>query len=330
MTRARKELVSLDSTPYYHVVSRCVRRAFLCGDDALTQKNFDHRRGWIAERIKELAEVFSVDIAAYAVMSNHYHIVLRIDRDKAVAWSDEDVMERWYSLFHGHLLVDRYRAGKSMSRAEKDAAKSVIDIWRKRLYDLGWYMKCLNEHIARQANEEDDCKGRFWEGRYKSQALLDEKALLTCMAYVDLNPIRAAMAKTPETSDYTSIQERIVVFGATKKTLKRLLPFAETEHKNQDEKAIPFNLSDYLTLVDWTGRAIRADKHGRIPESLPPILDRLHMTPDLWLEAVHKASHRYGIAKGTVERLKEFATTLGQHWIKGQSLCRYHFKTAPA
>ena len=329
MTRARKELVSLESTPYYHVVSRCVRRAFLCGVDSVSQKNFDHRRGWIADRIKELSQVFALDIAAYAVMSNHYHIVLRIDREKSLSWSDEEVMARWYSLFHGNLLVDRYRAGKATSRAEKDAAKAVIAVWRKRLYDLGWYMKCLNEHIARQANEEDDCKGRFWEGRYKSQALLDEKALLTCMAYVDLNPIRAALAKTPETSDYTSVQERLATMGSKRKTPQPLLAFAETEHKNQDEKAIPFNLNDYLTLVDWTGRTIRNDKRGSIPESLPPILERLQMSQDTWLEAVHKASHRYGLAKGTIERLQDYANAIGNRWIRGQAWCRCHFQTAP-
>jgi len=69
----------------------------------------------------------------------------------------------------------------------------------------------LNEYISKRANIEDNCTGHFWESRFKSQALLDERALLTCMAYVDLNPIRACMAKTPETSEYTSIQERIKI-----------------------------------------------------------------------------------------------------------------------
>jgi hypothetical protein len=74
----------------------------------------------------------------------------------------------------------------------------LIEQYRNRLDDLGLFMKCLNVPIARQANKEDGCTGHFWESRFKSQALLSEDALLTCMAYVDLNPFRAGMCNTPE------------------------------------------------------------------------------------------------------------------------------------
>ena len=67
----------------------------------------------------------------------------------------------------------------------------------------------LSQKIAVKANHEDKCTGRFWEGRYKSQALLDEASILACAMYVDLNPIRAAIAQTPETSDYTGAKDRL-------------------------------------------------------------------------------------------------------------------------
>jgi hypothetical protein len=109
MTRARGEQICLDAAPYYHVVSRCVRRAFLCGDDAYSQRNFDHRRQWVVDRLQQLCHVFAVDMAAYTVMSNHYHLVLGIDQEEALAWPSDEVIERWYTLFSGHLLVDRLK-----------------------------------------------------------------------------------------------------------------------------------------------------------------------------------------------------------------------------
>lgn len=211
MTRPRSSLVSLSDTPWYHVVNCCVRRAFLCGQDSTTGQNFDHRRGWIETRIRELASVFTIDVAAYAILSNHYHVVLRVDADRASALDDEAVLRRWTQLFTGPLLVQRYlsAARSQMGQAECDKVHEFAALYRQRLHDLSWFMRVLNESIARQANAEDDCTGRFWEGRFKSQALLDEQALLAAMAYVDLNPIRAGMAESLQGSEHTSIKARL-------------------------------------------------------------------------------------------------------------------------
>jgi hypothetical protein len=95
MTQSRSKQVSLQDTRYYHLISRCVRRAYLCGEDAYTKQSYEHRRQWMVNRIRFLTSIFAIDVAAYAVMSNHYHLVVYVDESEAMAWSDEEVCERW-------------------------------------------------------------------------------------------------------------------------------------------------------------------------------------------------------------------------------------------
>ncbi|MCG5526584.1 hypothetical protein LRB11_16905 [Ectothiorhodospira haloalkaliphila] len=299
MPRPRSQQISITDTPYYHVVSRCVRRTFLCGQDQATGKSYEHRRQWIEDRIRLLASLFAVDIAAYAVMSNHYHVVVKLDPAQAEQWSDDEVLRRWSCLFKGPLLVQRYLAGDPQESYELAQVAELTQCYRQRLADLSWFMKCLNEPIARQANQEDGCTGHFWEARFKSQALRTEAALLSCMAYVDLNPVRAGMAATPEASAHTSIRERIAprfnLAQAVREQMqmeallrfdgpvKPLLPF-EGAFADREQPGIPFAFEDYLVLVDYTGRAIDPRKKGAIASTQPPILQRLGFTPDQWLD----------------------------------------------
>jgi len=151
--------------------SRCVRRAFLCGKDTHTGFDFEHRRQWIVDRIKLLCSMFAIDMCAFAIMSNHYHVVIRINVDQVKQWSDQEVARRWMQLFSEPLLMHQYLGNASLTVAEKEYVASLFSTWRGRLGDLSWFMRCLNEPIARLANCEDQCTGRFWEGRFKSQAL---------------------------------------------------------------------------------------------------------------------------------------------------------------
>ena len=211
MARARSEQVNVADTRYYHCVCRCVRRAFLCGWDERQQRDCSHRKVWIMERLGLLAQVFSLELCAYAVMSNHYHLVVRLNPQQAEDWSEAEVIARWQRLFQLPLLVRRYQTQvELLDSAEQAAAQAIIAQWRQRLGSLSWYMRCLNEPLARLANAEDGCKGHFWESRFKSQAILDEAGLLACMVYVDLNPLRANVVPTPEAAVEVSLHQRLV------------------------------------------------------------------------------------------------------------------------
>ena len=161
MTYARKTLVSFNDTPYYHVVARCVRRAWLWGFDEYAGRDYSHRKAWVLERLSELSAIFTIDICAYAVLSNHYHLVVYVDQKGSRQLTQAEVVERWIRLYRAPPLVERWRNG-SASEAERAAAEAIIETWRARLCDLSWLMKCLNEHLARHANAEDNCSGRFW------------------------------------------------------------------------------------------------------------------------------------------------------------------------
>lgn len=368
MTRARSTLVSVADTPWYHVVSRCVRRAFLCGKDMQTGQCFEHRRGWIVERVKQLAGVFAIDVAAYAVMSNHYHLVLRIDAERARGWSRDEVLRRWTQLFGGPLAVQQQLAGKG---DELDAGtRHAIEVWaetyRGRLCDLSWFMRVLNETIARRANAEDEVTGRFWEGRFKSQALLDEQAVLAAMVYVDLNPIRARMADTPEVSEHTSVAERIAELNVRQRPhgepepiershvrvavdstthaatpivavkcesrlarlpLQPLMPFDATARLRA---AVPFAFDDYLLLVETTGRCVRPDKRGAIPPAAAALLVRLKIDPERFVDCAMTLMRRFGSAVGAPAHLTELCLARQVKYLRGMALAQRLFEERAA
>lgn len=346
MTMPRYSQVSIDDTPWYHCVSRCVRRAFLCGQDSASGQNYEHRRNWVVQRIKDLATVFTIDIAAYAVMNNHYHIVVRIDNERAEMLSTEEVMLRWTRLHKGPFLISRYLSDKriEMSDGELFRVEELADLYRARLCNLSWFMKSLNEYISRNANAEDKVKGHFWESRYKCQALLDDKALLAAMAYVDLNPVRAGMSDVPENSEFTSICERIrevkqscsiggkvgyssemhesscvcadafVVDGESSCEKVPLMPFDATSRKGW---AVPFNLQDYIELVDWSGRAFHPDKRGLIPPHEPPILKRLGFNPSMFIQCAGDFLHVFGQAVGEPAAMTALCARRQVNFLRG-------------
>jgi len=339
MTQARKTVVEAGEVGVYHCISRCVRRAFLCGEDRYSGHNYEHRRGWVRDRIRSLSELFGVDVFAYAVMSNHLHLVLRVRPDLVSSWSDREVAERWCRLFRSKSTRERGEAYDAQKLARLLDDPEALKQCRERLADLSWFMRCLSEHLARRANREDNCTGRFWEGRFKCQRLMDEGAMLACMAYVDLNPVRARMADGLEDSRFTSVYDRVVskraearleALGDVKEpsSNQRREIGQERERREQSAWLLDFDSSEspfadvdteyYLSLVEWTGRNLRADKPGYIPVELEGLLERFSLDAQSWTQNVARYGSLFHRVAGAVEQLLDYARRRQQRWFRGQ------------
>ncbi len=306
MTIARNHHLFIDQPTYFHLISRCVRRAFLCGKDNYSGKRYDHRKRWLEKRLFELCELFYIDLYGYAIMSNHYHLVVQTRPDKMHQASNDEIARRWCELFPNQQLDTASRINELLKDSDK------IQVYRQRLCDISWLMRCLNEKLARKANQEDKCTGRFWQGRFRSQLLLDESAVYVCMAYVDLNPVRAGVANTPEQSLFTSIHHRITHHDLSE----------PIQALNNNKRYLPIRLSDYLTLVDETGRRIKDKRSGYILDKVLPILRRLNLNPKGYLKAVNRLSRLYYRMLGPETASMHLCDDLGLKWLKGQSQAR--------
>jgi hypothetical protein len=308
----RRLSVASDVQGVYHCVSRCVRRAFLCGVDEHSGKSFEHRKQWVEFRILALANVFSVAVHAYAVMSNHVHLVLEVDPQAPTGWTDLEVAQRWLTIFGSGATNDVPLAARSAALARDFERINVI---RQRLGSLSWFMRALNEPIARRANREDGCTGRFWEGRFKCQTLLDDTALLACMVYVDLNPVRAGVAESAMRSAHTSARRRV---KSTNRE-RTLVPLASSIVAH----TLEINEIQYLQLLDWTGRSLHGGNRGAIPDSLIDILDRISLDSRQWLVQVPATESHYWRAVGTAQNLLEHTQQLSCRWLRGIGFARH-------
>jgi len=331
-----------------HAVQRCVRRAFLCGQDQPSGRSYEHRRGWLRARMEFLSSVFAIDCLTYCAMGNHLHVVLRSRPDIALQWTDDQVARRWLRLFPHRREPDGSPAEPTAPELAMITGKAEILVQRRlRLSDISWWMRCVAENIARRANAEDECTGRFWEGRFKAQVLLDEASLLACAAYVDLNPIRAAVAEKPETSDYTGAKDRLD--DLRQREDRRRPSTHEWERSRRrdrsgwlspieiDERRDPIgadpcetgrrasqrgflcgvSLLEYLQLLDWTGRQLSGDKRGKIPAHLSPILQRIGLDANDWCDLVGRFGKLFKRAAGSQASLAAEAGRRGQQWMQG-------------
>jgi hypothetical protein len=322
---ARVEVFAAEEVAIVHVMNRTVRRCFLMGDDPLTGKNFNHRKNWMERELKRLAAYFGIDLLCYAVMSNHFHLVLRSRPDVVEQWDDTEVARRWLKLCPSRKVAAKQElepTESELNSIRNDLTK--CNVIRRRLSDISWWMRLLSQRIAQRANREDGEVGKFWQARYRAVRLLDEAAVLACAAYVDLNPVRAAMAETIEESDFTSVQKRVLALqvqqaadespadnttdlGSEMNRARKiasadcrfLAPLTIDEvrdklgprihdqgHRASNKGFLPLSVAGYAELLDWTARQIREGKPSATPADAEPIFGRLGIVADAWTELV--------------------------------------------
>ena len=250
MATPRKQLIDPEVPLFYHLVSRCVQRAFLCGLDPATGKDYSHRKQWLIDRLRFLAQHFAVDVYGYCIMSNHFHICVFHDPKACLRWSDEEVVDRWLAV-----SPPRTYAGKALSQEVLQNRKEALledtprlTHIRKQLGSVSTFMKFLKQDIARRANAEAGVKGHFFEQRFWSGALLSDRALISTMLYIDLNPFRAMIAKHIRQIEDAGITERLMNLASDEVLLESLLQPLMANAVNL-KSTIPITLRTYVDLL---------------------------------------------------------------------------------
>ena len=216
---ARKEIVRPDTEQIFHIWQRCVRRAFLMGKDPLTGIDHSHRRQWLLERLQLLVQCFVIDVGFSAILSNHFHLILRTSPRRLKRMGTWEVARRWLRVYPGKRVLNGNWIEPTEAQVRALAEnREKIEVIRRRLGNVSWFVAALSEYLARRSNLEDGCSGRFFEGRFRCKAIENEAGLLTGGLYLDLNQVRAGEASTPEESSNCSVWFRIQSRLAKRKT----------------------------------------------------------------------------------------------------------------
>ena len=261
MTKPRSYYVDSKQARYYHVTSRCVRRAWLLDTDPLTQADNQHRKPLFLDHLKHLCRFFSVDLMGFAIMSNHFHLVLRYDPLESKSWSVEEVARRWCATFNGLPFDKRLFGATQLSEFSLKQTLRYHEIvtdpgqaerCRQAVGSLSRFMQHLKQPFSVWANHEDNCKGHFFESRFYSGALLTEDDLLACMSYVDLNPVEAGIAESLRQSENTSVHERLLAEKFDPEKLEAYLAplWTEPERKTVEDTAAPCSLKRYIEQLN--------------------------------------------------------------------------------
>jgi hypothetical protein len=342
---ARRKLLGDQRQAVFHCWNRCVRRAFLCGRDPHTKRDYSHRRSWIVGREEQLASLFAIDIEFRAELSNHLHLVLRTMPRVAKRWTPEEVVRRWLTITRlAKYFRDDVPAPDPQKVAELARDKKLVAKLRRRLSSISWFMGTLCENIARRANREDGCTGRFFESRFGCRECTDVNGILLCGIYVDLNVYRAGEVDDPLGSPHTSVYQRLQAQGQRKQAAHRpdgwlgeltlrperkgdeaLADGSRTGRRASDLGLLPISLASYVQLLQWTAHQLTSGQRETIPADLVTVLDHFDVQQDHWLDTVADYASAFGHAVGRADSLAAVAERMDLQHLKGITACRNAF-----
>lgn len=359
----RREVFDPDTVGVYHCFNRIVRRSFLCGVDPHTGKDYSHRRDWLYQRLKYLAHYFAIDVLAYAILSNHYHLVLRNRPDRVAAMGDREVVKAWLMICpKAQKRADGTAAPPTDAEIRAELKQSRVAELRKRLSNPSWLIRQLSQYMGIRCNAEDELTGHFWEARFGMTRLLDDAAVLACLAYVDLNPIRAHLTGSLEAYPHVSIGERLRTLdnqavdtsswlapialsgetsGAPVEVVNRLSRQALAEElaaqSNRPLGCLPIGLEQYAELLRWLAGSERcgshrASCHESPPRGCPQILTAFGLDPNAFVDLVHHFRGRFYTAAGCPTSLRREAARRGKRRLNApgrHALCRVERAAVP-
>lgn len=342
MRRNRTEIANPAENNRLHVTQRCVRQDFFLDDGLPLDGKYAKRRDAVLGKLKKLASAFAIDVERFCFMSSHMHLEVRTRPELVALMDDEEVARRWCVICPGFCEALADFRNVTPDRPTLDDIKEIakdkerIAELRTRLSSISYFMWSLNLYTAKLFNLMDGKKGHFWEDRYKVKVLLDDLSTLLCAFYIDLNPIRAEMSETPETSEYTSayyqiesaeIQKEIPDIDPAQLPDSFLAPIQFSLKQTElSLSALPTRASDlgflsvssleYLLALDIVGRFLRNGKRGAIPAELPPIFERLNLSWENAIELIDAYASLFKCFVGSKESLAKKADELGGHKLR--------------
>ena len=346
----RGDIIDDNEVGTYHCFNRCVRREFLLGNNRQARKDYEYRKDWLRALLIEMAGIFSIDIFKYAVLDNHFHLILRNRPDLAKRWSERKVLRRALQLFPEKfrrlgLFVEPHEPLPKKLLSDK----CLIEEMRKRLASISWLMKVVQERIARRANREDDVTGAFWAGRFQSKALLDSAAVLSCAMYIDLNPERAGKTTAPEQTKYTSAYDRINGLRARDKNRRAEgiahdgwlcalstrgdypdEDLAEAGKRASNDGLLELPLTVYLKMLDCVCNQLQRGSGELEDSEFVPILERIGIQSSTLIECIQYFGRTWRRAVGGCESMRKQAERVGQEWLQGSSSAKRYFTTPAA